>query len=100
MKVKPGMGGKFRKTFEKEVASTSAKLEGLRRLYLLEPVEKSDEFVAVSLWDNQKSAEKYARSGKNKAYADKLADFMEGEERVKKFHVLIHVVGGSASTAD
>jgi len=93
MKAKRGRGDEFLKRFREGVAKTAGEIEGMRRLYLLRPVGKNDEFVAISLWDDGKAAEKYARSGRNKQYGEKLAAVQEGKEKVKKFSVELHVVG-------
>ncbi len=100
MRAKPGKGNAFVKRFEDDVASTAVRLKGMRRLYLLRPVGKKDDFVIVSMWDDQKAAEDYAKSGKNKGYADKLASIQEGKERVRKFQVELHVVGKSVGEKD
>lgn len=97
MKAKAGKANEFVRRFKDDVASTAVELKGMRRLYLLRPVGKKDEFVVVSLWDDQKAAEDYARSGSNKGYADKLAKVQEGKERVRKFHVELRTVGGAVS---
>jgi heme-degrading monooxygenase HmoA len=96
MKAKPGRGGEFLKRFRDGVASTAVDIEGMRRLYLLRPVGKNDEFVVVSLWDDERAAEEYAAGEKNRGYAEKLAAVQQGKERVKKFHVELHVVGNRA----
>jgi heme-degrading monooxygenase HmoA len=95
MKAKPGKGNEFLRVFRKEVMSTAVELEGMRRLYLFRQVGKEDEFVALSLWDNEKAAENYAKSGSDRKYSEKLAGVQEGKERVRKFYVESHVVGKS-----
>jgi heme-degrading monooxygenase HmoA len=96
MKAKPGKGDEFVKTFKDEVAPDGVKLEGIRRVYLLRPVGKKDEFVVVSLWDSQEAAEKYARGSKIKQNAAALAKVQEGKERTRKFHVELHALGKTA----
>jgi quinol monooxygenase YgiN len=93
MKAKPGKGDEFLKRFKEGVASTAADIDGIRKLYLFRPVGRSDEFVAISLWDDEDAAERYAGSGRNQQYGRKLAAVQRGKERVKKFHVELHVVG-------
>ena len=93
MKAKPGRGDEFLKRFRDGVARTAVELEGMRKLYLLRPVGKSDEFIAISLWDDEEAAEKYARSRRNEQYGDMLAAFQWGKEKVKKLNVELHVVG-------
>jgi quinol monooxygenase YgiN len=96
MKAKPGKGSEFAKSFRDDVASTAVEIDGLRRLYLFRPLGKTDDFVAISLWDNEKAAEDYARSGQNDVYAKKLATLQKGKERVRKYNVQLHVVGRPA----
>ncbi len=96
MKAKAGKGDEFVKKFGEEVGSTAVKLEGMRRLYLLRQVGKKDEFTVVSLWDDENSAERYAKSGKNEDYGRKLARVTVGKEKVVKFNVELHLVGESA----
>lgn len=93
MKARPGKGSEFAKGFRDDVASTAVEIDGLRRLYLLRQVGKVDDFIAISLWDNEKAAENYARSGQNDDYAEKLATLQKGRERVRKYKVELHVVG-------
>ena len=93
MKAKQGKGREFVERFKEEVAATGVDIEGIRRLYLLRPVGKKDEFVVVSLWDDEKAAEEYAGSERNRGYGERLAAVQKGKERVKKFHVELHVVG-------
>jgi quinol monooxygenase YgiN len=100
MKARPGKGGEFLKSFRDDVAATAVDIEGMRRLYLLRPVGKRDEFVAISFWDDEKAAEKYARSGRNKEYAKGLAAVQQGKEVVRKFNVELHVLGRTVKTQD
>jgi heme-degrading monooxygenase HmoA len=93
MKVKEGKGRKFVQTFKSEVASTATGIPGLRRLYLLRPVDKKGEFVALSLWEDKSSAEDYAKSGLNDIYSAKLRSLLKEEERIRKFEVESHDVG-------
>jgi heme-degrading monooxygenase HmoA len=93
MKARPGKGDEFLKRFRDGVAASAGEIEGMRRLYLLRPVGKSNEFVAISLWDTKAAAEKYAKSGRNEQYGRALSAVQEGEEKVRKFDVEIHIVG-------
>lgn len=93
MKVKKGKGRKFVETFESQVASSAVRIKGLRRLYLLRPTDKKNEFVALSLWDDEASAKAYVKSGRNDAYNAKLANLLKKDEKVRAFGVETHVVG-------
>jgi len=97
MKAKAGKGNEFLKRFREGVAATAGEIEGMRRLYLLRPVGKKDKFVAISLWDDEEAAERYAKSPRNSKYGDQLAPVQKGKERVKKYEVEVHVVGKGAS---
>lgn len=96
MRARQGKGDEFVKTFRDGVAKTAVEIGGMRRLYLLRQVGKDDEFVVLSLWDNQRAAEKYANSGENRRYAEILATVQVGKERVEKLCVEAHVVGKGA----
>jgi heme-degrading monooxygenase HmoA len=98
MKARRGKGRAFRRTFEDRVVPTARELGGLRRLYLLREVGKPDEFAVISLWDSKGDAERYAKSGRNRVYARDLAAVQSGKEKVRKFEVVLHVVGESAGS--
>jgi len=101
MKAKAGKGNEFVKRFRDSVAATAGEIEGMRRLYLLRPVGKRrDKFVIISLWDDEESAEEYAKSGQNSKYGDQLASVQKGKEHVKKYEVELHVVGKGVSEED
>jgi len=100
MKAKAGRGNEFVKKFREGVAATAGEIEGMRRLYLLRPVGKKDKFVVISLWDDEESAEEYARSPQNSKYGDQLASVQKGKERVKKYAVELHVVGKGVGTEE
>ena len=95
MKVKPGKGNEFARMFERDIASSSVKLKGLRRLYLLRSVKKEDDFVVLSLWDSEEDASRYASGGQFSRNATKLAKFLTTKQRVSKFSVEVHGVGES-----
>ena len=94
------MGGEFLKSFRDDVAASAVDIEGMRRLYLLRPVGKRDEFVAISFWDDEKAAEKYARSGRNKEYSEGLAAVQQGKEVVTKINHELPVLASPVKTQD
>ena len=100
MKAKAGKRSEFVKRFRDSVAATAGEIEGMRRLYLLRPVGKKDKFVVISLWDDEESAEDYAKSGQNSKYGDQLASVQKGKERVKKYEVELHIIGKGVSEDD
>ena len=93
MKAQPGMGDAFVKKFRKDVASTALDLDGLRRLFLFRSEDKKDDFVVVSIWQGEDKAKKYVKSGKNKAYVNKLSEVQKGRERVRGFYLELDVEG-------
>jgi len=99
MKAKRGRGAEFVSTFKDEVASTAVRLRGLRRLYLFRRADKEDDFVVLSLWEDAKHAQAYAKSGKNRDYRSRLARVQRGKERVRKFHVELDVEGKASNSA-
>ena len=97
MKAKAGKGSEFLKKFRESVGATAGEIEGMRRLYLLRPMGKKDKFVAISLWDDEDAAKKYAKSPRNKKYGEQLALVQKAKERVKQYDVELHVVGKGVS---
>jgi heme-degrading monooxygenase HmoA len=93
MRAKPGRGTEFVSTFRDEVASTAVQLKGLRRLYLFRRADKEDDFMVLSLWDDAKHAEAYAKSGKDRDYTSRLARVQRGKERVRKFRLEVDIEG-------
>ena len=100
LRAKAGKGKEFLKRFGESVAATAGEIEGMRRLYLLRPAGQKDKFVVISLWDDEESAEGYARSSRNKKYGEQLASVQKGKERVKKYEVELHVVGKGVGTEE
>lgn len=52
-----------RKIYNEEVIPAVRRHKGLIHAMLLEPTQKSDEFISVTEWESQKDAEEYERSG-------------------------------------
>jgi quinol monooxygenase YgiN len=93
MKAKPGKGDEFVRTFRDDVASTAVDIDGLRRLFLFRADDNKDDLVAISIWYGEDSAKKYVKSGRNSAYADRLAAVQKGKERVRGYHLVVDVEG-------
>ena len=94
MKPKRGKSRKFVDMFKSEIASTAGEIAGLRRMYLLSPIDKKDEFIVMSLWDDKKSAEAYAKSDRDDAYSAKLDKVLK-KTKVRKCTVESHIVGNA-----
>jgi heme-degrading monooxygenase HmoA len=93
MKAKPGKGDEFVRKFRDDVASTAVDIDGLRKLFLLRSEDDKDDLVAISIWDGEDSAKNYVKSGRNNAYADRLAAVQKGKERVRGYHLAVDVEG-------
>ncbi len=95
MRVKPGRATEFVKVFQQKVVPSAVKEPGLRRLYLLRSIGPENEFVGFSLWNSEKDAETYVKSGHYKSNVEKLELLLDGEPIVEKFTVEKHAVGRS-----
>ncbi len=93
LRVRTGKATVFIKAYEAKILPTALEEPGLRRLYLLRPVNAEDEFVAFSLWNSEKDAEKYVNSGHYRSNVEEVNDLLESEPVVSKFKVRIHAVG-------
>src|SRR5437867_2766780 len=99
IRVRPGKETDFAKIFEEKILPSALKEAGMRRLYLLRPLDSQPEFVTFSLWNSEKDAEEYLRSGHYKSYVSKFAGLLDEEPIVSTFVVDIHAVGQSAKSA-
>ena len=93
MNVKRGKGNSFVRMFERDIASSSINLKGLRRLYLLRSHANRDDFVVLSFWNTKRDAERYATGEQFNRNAVKLAKYLRKKQRTSKFDVQLHTVG-------
>lgn len=61
--------------YNSEIVPVARAQKGNINIRLIEPVDKSDDFISISEWASQEDAEAYETSGVYKNLVSKLADF-------------------------
>ena len=85
--VQPAKVTEFRKSFEKEIIPEIKMQRGLVNVLLLEPTEKGDEFISLTLWETKTDADKYEKSGKYKELVTKLQPLFTKPTILKTFDI-------------
>lgn len=75
-KFVPDSTEEAKRVYNEEVVPVAKKQKGNLGIRLIEPVDKSDDFISISEWATQEDAENYERSGVYKNLVGKLADFL------------------------
>ena len=75
------------KKFYNEVAiPTVRKQRGNLDCRLLEPVNKGDEYISLTGWDNQEDADAYHSSGVYKNLVDQVRKYFRKEPTLRVYH--------------
>ena len=75
-KFSPDVINEAKKIYNRDVVPVAKMQKGNLGIRLIEPVDKSDDFVSISEWATQQDAEAYESSGVYKNLVNKLADFL------------------------
>jgi heme-degrading monooxygenase HmoA len=98
LKVKPDKADEFRSVMRGRVYPKLRREKGVRRIYLLQPLEKTNEFVSLTLWNNEKDADDY-ESARYNEYLDTIKDLLDEDPSVTKFKIESHAVGQTVKKA-
>ena len=75
------------KKFYNEVAiPTVRKQKGNLDCRLLEPVNKNDEYISMTVWDNDNDAKVYESTGVYKSLVDQVRNLFSKEPVLKVYH--------------
>ena len=74
-KFSPGSINEVKTIYNRDVIPVVKTQKGNLGIRLIEPVDKSDDFISMSEWTTEEDAEAYESSGVYKTLVDKLADF-------------------------
>jgi quinol monooxygenase YgiN len=97
MRVKHEKMHEFLSIARRDVGPSLANEKGLRRFYLIRSLENMNEFVALTLWNSQREAASYEKSGRYARNVSKIRDMLEAEPVLTQYHVELHSVGGSVA---
>jgi len=68
----PGKAEQAKKTYNDEVVPVVKKQKGNVDCKLLEPVEKSDDYISMTTWETREDADAYHSSGVYRELVDKV----------------------------
>jgi heme-degrading monooxygenase HmoA len=74
LKFLPGKIDQAKKLYTDELAPVVRQQKGNIDCRMLEPVDANDEYISMTLWDNQQDADAYHSSGVYKQLVDRVRD--------------------------
>ncbi len=63
VKIQPGKMEEFRKIYTEEIIPALRTVRGCRYAFLTENIEKENEAISITIWDNKQDADDYETSG-------------------------------------
>ena len=87
LKPVPNRLDEVKKIFNDQIVPVVRSQKGNLGIRLLEPVEKSDDFISITEWENEAVAKTYDTSGKYKELVGKISDLLAKEPVLKQYRV-------------
>lgn len=84
-KFNPDSIDEARKIYNRDVVPVAKMQKGNLGIRLIEPVDKSDDFISISEWATQEDAQAYESSGVYKNLVGKLTDFLAKQPVLKTY---------------
>ena len=78
---------KMRKVYTEEAMPVVRSQKGNLDCKLLEPVNNTDQFISMTVWDNQQDADAYQSTGVYKKLVDRVREFFNGDPILKVYHI-------------
>ena len=85
LKFLPGKIDQAKKLYNDELAPVVRKQKGNIDCRILEPVDANDDYISMTLWDNQQDADAYHSSGVYKQLVDRVRDALAGPPVLKVY---------------
>lgn len=82
----PGKIEELKKFYNDVAIPTVKKQKGNLDCRLLEPINKTDEYISMTVWDNQEDADAYQSTGVYKKIIEQVRKFFTKEPVLKVFH--------------
>jgi heme-degrading monooxygenase HmoA len=82
----PGKIEELKKFYHDVAIPTVKKQKGNLDCRLLEPTDKKDEYISMTVWDNQEDANAYHSAGVYKQLVDQVRKFFTKEPVLKVYH--------------
>ena len=84
--VSPEKVEAMRKLYTDEAIPVVRSQKGNLDCRLLEPVNRNDDFISMTVWDNQEDADAYESTGTYKRLVDKVRGLFSGDPTLKVYH--------------
>lgn len=88
LKIKPDKTNELRKVYQEEVIPEVKAQKGIVDVYLLEPTQKDNSFVSLTVWQDKSYADQYEKSGKYRELVHKFDELYTSEPILKQFNIL------------
>ena len=75
-KFNPDSIDEVKAIYNRDIAPVARMQKGNVSIRIIEPVDKSDDFISISEWATQEDVEQYESSGVYKNLVGKLADYL------------------------
>ena len=85
LKFLPGKIDQAKKLYNDELAPVVRQQKGNIDCRMLEPVDANDEYISMTLWDNQQDADAYHSSGVYKQLVDRVRDALAAPPVLKVY---------------
>lgn len=85
LKFLPAKLDQAKKLYYDELAPVVRKQKGNIDCRMLEPVDKNDDYISMTMWDNQQDADAYQSSGVYKQLVDRVRDAFAGPPVLKVY---------------
>jgi len=85
-KFLPDKINEARKIYNEQIVPTVKKQKGNVRVFLLEPIDKADDFISVTEWKSKEEADAYQSSGLYKTLVNKLEKVFMKQPIIKVYN--------------
>jgi len=75
-KFSPDSIDEVKTIYNRDIVPVARMQKGNMGIHLIEPVDKSDDFISISEWATKEDADAYESSGVYKSLVNKLTDFL------------------------
>jgi len=86
LKFLPEHSDQIRKIYNEEVIPVVKSQKGNNDVMLLEPVDKSDDYISLTMWNSKADADAYEASGTYNKLVDKVRSMLTKEPVLKTYN--------------
>ena len=87
VKLQPDKVDELRKIYYEEIVPTIKAQKGIVDIYLMEPIDKGEEFISITSWDNKTNGDTYEASGTYKEMVNKVTFGFAAPPTLKSYEV-------------